>query len=168
MTSGGSLVRFTSPRRQRTVARGLPIIFLVMVAILGVAPSAVAHHATADASASASATCVDGHYVVDWRALSWVATDGTTDSGRTAAPWRGLNQKPGVTISYRLGWRAHTRHVWCVQAHGGSHHGCRHRWQDPPVPLGVRVVHPAGEHQGPPAASREGRSVGSEPGERPL
>lgn len=107
MTSGGSLVRFTSPRRQRTAARGLPVVFLVMLAVLGAAPSVVAHHTTA----KASATCVDGHYVVDWRALSWVATDGTTDSGRMAAPWRGLNQDPGITISYRLGWRGHVRQV---------------------------------------------------------
>ena len=49
-------------------------------------------------------------YVIDWRALSWVATDGTTENGGSAAPWRGLNQKPGITVSYRLGW-GHTKRV---------------------------------------------------------
>ncbi len=90
----------TSPRRMRTVARGLPIFILVLLATLAAAPAAAAHHA----SVKASATCVDGHYVIDWRALSWVATDGTTETGGSAAPWRGLNQKPGLTVSYRLGW----------------------------------------------------------------
>ena len=119
MTSGGSLVRFTSPRRQRTAARGLPVVFLVMVAILGTAPSVVAHHVAT--KASASATCVDGQYVVEWRALSWVATDGITDFGRTAAPWRGLNQKPGLTISYRLGWREPIKHVAGVYTLTAAH-----------------------------------------------
>jgi hypothetical protein len=90
-------VHVTSFRRMRTVARGLPIVLLVLLAA---APAAAAHHA----SVRASATCVDGHYVIDWRALSWVATDGTTENGGSAAPWRGLNQSPGITVSYRLGW----------------------------------------------------------------
>ena len=96
----------TSPRRMRIVARGLPIFILVLLATLAAAPAAAAHHA----SVRASATCVDGHYVIDWRALSWVATDGTTEKGESAAPWRGLNQKPGITVSYRLGW-GHVKRV---------------------------------------------------------
>ena len=100
-------MRFTSSRRARTAARGLPIVFLLLFATLAGAPSVAAHHA----SVKASATCVDGRYVIDWRALSWVATDGTTDSGGTAAAWRGLNQKPGITLSYRLGWHGRTKHV---------------------------------------------------------
>jgi hypothetical protein len=90
----------------RTAARGLPLIALVMLAMFAAAPAS-AHHA----SVKASASCVAGHYVIDWRALSWVATDGTTEDGRSAAPWRGLNQKPGITISYRLGSHGHIKKV---------------------------------------------------------
>ena len=100
-------MRFTSPRRMRAATRGLSIVFVVMLASLAAAPSVVAHHA----SVKAAATCVDGQYVIDWRALSWVATDGTTDRGHRADPWRGLNQKPGLTISYRLGWHGHLKKV---------------------------------------------------------
>ncbi len=100
-------MRVTSPRRLRIAARGLPIVVLVTLAMLAAAPSASAHHA----SVKASASCVDGRYVIDWRALSWVATDGTTDTGRSAAPWRGQNQKPGITLGYRLGWHGHFKKV---------------------------------------------------------
>ena len=100
-------MQVTSPRRMRTVAHGLPIIVLVLLATLAAAPAATAHHATV----RASATCVDGHYVIDWRALSWVATDGTTETGGSAAAWRGLNQKPGVTVSYRIGRWGHRNRV---------------------------------------------------------
>jgi hypothetical protein len=100
-------VRLSSSRRLRIAARGLPVMVLVLLTTLAAAPSVAAHHA----SVKASASCVDGHYVIDWRALSWVATDGTTDAGRTAEPWRGLNQKPGITITYRLGWHGRVKTV---------------------------------------------------------
>src|SRR5207344_1629556 len=76
-------------------------------------PTAAAHDNGPHRAAAvrASASCVDGHYVITWNARSWVATDGTTDSGRWAAPWRGLNQKPGLKVSYRLGWNRHMKKV---------------------------------------------------------